>query len=177
MSSDPHIVLIGLRGSGKSTLGRLLSSAVNLPFRDLDQLVAEQTGKTGPGAVIKELGIERFRQEETLALTDALDQPRCVLALGGGTPTAAGALDLLGDERSRIIYLRATPETLGHRLQSADNTDRPALIGSDPVSEIETLFEQRDDLYQNIAESIVHVDSITEQASLAALVAIVQAGS
>ena len=176
MACEPHMVLIGLRGCGKSTLGRLLAGAADMAFTDLDVLVSERMGMNGPGAIIDEHGIERFREEETKALAHAIDQPAGVLALGGGTPTAPGAMDLLMDDRTRVVYLRATVATLAQRLDNTDNTDRPALVGDDPVSEIETLFGQRDGIYQNLAESVVHVDGISEDAALAALVALFRAG-
>ncbi len=176
MPGDPHIVLIGLRGCGKSTLGKWLADAVDLPFTDLDALVAQRMGLAGPGEVIDQHGIDRFREEETKALAHAIDQPTGIIALGGGTPTAPGAADVLGDERTRIFYLRAQPETLADRLKNADNTDRPALIGDNPISEIQTLFDQRDGLYQSLAESIVHVDGVSEDAALAAIVALTRAG-
>jgi len=177
MTSDPHIVLIGLRGCGKSTLGEQLADALGRPFLDLDALVSERLGMSGPGAIIDQHGIERFREEEAAALAFALEQPAGVLALGGGTPTAPGALDMLVSDRARVFYLRATPGTLAERLCQADNTDRPALVGDDPVSEIGVLFDQRDGIYQNLAESVVHVDGIREQAALAAITALARAGA
>ncbi|MCA9304514.1 MAG: shikimate kinase [Phycisphaerales bacterium] len=176
MSPEPHIVLIGLRGCGKSTLGKQLADALGRPFLDLDVFVSERMGMGGPGAIIEEHGIERFRAEETAALAAAIEHPASVLALGGGTPTAPGAMDLLVGDGVRVIYLRATPETLTERLRHTDNTDRPALVGDDPVSEVRELFDQRDGIYQNLAESIVHVDGIHERSALAALVALARAG-
>lgn len=176
MCSDPHIVLIGLRGCGKSTLGKQLADALRRPFLDLDVFVSERMGMDGPGAIIEAHGIEHFRAEEAAALAVAIDQPAGVLALGGGTPTAPGAMDLLVGERVRVIYLRATPATLADRLEQTDNTNRPALVGDDPVSEIGALFDQRDGIYQNLAESIVHVDGISEEAALTALLALARAG-
>jgi len=176
MRPDPHIVLIGLRGCGKSTLGKQLADALGRPFLDLDTLVSKRMGMDGPGTIIEQHGIERFREEEAAALKSTIDQPTSVLALGGGTPTAPGAMDLLVGERVRVIYLQATPATLADRLKQTDNTNRPALVGSDPVSEISELFDQRDGIYQNLAESIVHVDGISEEAALAALIALARAG-
>ncbi|MBL4590542.1 MAG: hypothetical protein JKY96_01140, partial [Phycisphaerales bacterium] len=95
MPTSPHIVLIGLRGCGKSTLAALLAEQVGMAFTDLDRLVSEQVGMDGAGAIIETHGIERFRKEETIALASALEQTPGVIALGGGTPTAPGAADLL----------------------------------------------------------------------------------
>lgn len=177
MTTEQHIVLIGLRGSGKSTLGKQLADALERPFLDLDSFVSERMDMDGPGAIIEQHGIERFRAEEASALEDAIARPASVLALGGGTPTAPGAMDMLIADGVRVIYLRATPATLSERLSGAENSDRPPLIGSDAISEIDELFDQRDGIYQNLAESILHVDGISEHAVLTALIALARAGN
>lgn len=177
MTTEPHIVLIGLRGSGKSTLGRQLADALERPFLDLDSFVSERMNMDGPGAIIEQHGIERFREEEASALAEAIGRASSVLALGGGTPTAPGAMDMLLAERVRVIYLRAEPTTLCERLRGADNSDRPPLVGTDAISEIDELFAQRDGIYQNLAESILHVDGISEHSALTALVALARAGA
>jgi shikimate kinase len=98
-----------------------------------------------------------------------------VLALGGGTPTAPGAADLLRERAAagsvRLLYLRASAETLAGRLTAAGGPDRPALVGDDPVSEITVLFERRDPLYRELADSTLHLDGVREEAALAMLAA------
>jgi shikimate kinase len=178
MSNDaPNLILIGLRASGKSTLGTLLAQHLGRDFIDLDDAVAQHMNADGPGEAIARDGIEAFRSAETESLRSVLQQTGRVIALGGGTPTAPGACDVLRDSDARVIYLRGTPETLRDRLRSSDNTDRPALVGDDVLSEVQTLFEQRDDLYREIAESVVHIDGVREASVLRALIALANAGA
>ncbi len=175
--ASPNLILIGLRASGKSTLGKLLAQHLGRDFIDLDAVVAQQMSASGPGEAIGREGIEAFRRAETEALRSVLETPNQIIALGGGTPTAPGAAELLRESDTRIIYLRGTPETLRDRLAQCDNTDRPALVGSDVLDEVQTLFEQRDGLYRELAESVVHIDGVREASVLQALIALTQAGA
>lgn len=170
--ASPNLILIGLRASGKSTLGQLLAQELGRDFVDLDRIVAQQMDASGPGEVIEREGIEAFRFAETEALRSVLEHTGRVVALGGGTPTAPGAAGLLREADAHILYLRATPETLRSRLRESDNTDRPALVGDDALEEVQILFEQRDPLYRELAESVVHVDGVSEGALLRALLAL-----
>lgn len=175
MSIDktPTIVLIGLRGSGKSTLGKRLADAIARSFVDLDDRTAAVLGHATPGAALRAEGIDSFRVAEAQALEQAMKDSGCVLALGGGTPTAPGATDLLSEHRqsgrAMVMYLRAEPHELASRLVAAGAPDRPALVGDDPVSEIETLFEQRDPLYRELADGVLHCGSCDEDSAFAML--------
>lgn len=172
-TTPPTIVLIGLRGSGKSTLGRRLGETLGRPFVDLDDRTAAALGSATPGEALRTHGVDRFRLAEASALRDALGGPASVLALGGGTPTAPGAGDTLAQHAREgtisIVYLRAEPATLGERLSAPGAPERPALVGSDPVSEIATLFAQRDPLYRQLAGTVLHLDGVGEDAAFAML--------
>src|SRR5215831_318416 len=105
------IVLIGLRGSGKTTIGRALGAALALPFVDLDELTAKAMGARTVGEAFRSGGQAAFRAAEARALREALLKRDQVLALGGGTPTAPGAADAMCAAQrggARLIYLRAT---------------------------------------------------------------------
>lgn len=175
--SAPNLILIGLRASGKSTLGRLLAQQLGRDFVDLDAVVARRMNASGPGEAIGRDGIDAFREAETEALRSVLGAEHQIIALGGGTPTAPGAAELLRNAGARMIYLRALPATLRERMGAAENTDRPALVGDDALGEIETLFEQRDELYRGLAESVVHMDGVREPSALRALIALADAGA
>lgn len=177
MSIDaPNLILIGLRASGKSTLGRLLAQRLGRDFVDLDDVVARRMGASGPGEAIARDGIDAFRAAETDALRSVLETPARVIALGGGTPTAPGAADLLRASGAHLVYLRGSPETLRSRLRETDNTDRPALVGDDAIDEVRTLHEQRDAPYRSLAGSVVHIDGVSRESVLAALIALGRAG-
>ena len=174
--AEPNLILIGLRASGKSTLGRLLAQELGRDFVDLDDVTAQCMGASGPGEAIERDGIDAFRAAETESLRTVLQSSNQIIALGGGTPTAPGATDLLREPNSRVIYLRGTPNTLRTRLAETDNTNRPKLVGEDVVEEVQTLFDQRDPIFRDIAESVVHVDGVGEQSLIRALVALNNAG-
>ena len=173
MSNDAsNLILIGLRASGKSTLGRLLAQDLGRDFVDLDDVVAARMNASGPGEAIERDGIDAFRSMETEALREVLEGKSQIIALGGGTPTAPGAAEVLRTSGANIVYLRGTPETLRDRLASSDNSNRPALIGDDVLSEVQALFDQRDGLYRELAHSIIHIDGVREKSVLRALIAL-----
>lgn len=171
------IILIGLRGSGKSTLGRALAARLRLDFLDLDDLTAEALGFRTAGEAFAGAGESAFRRAETQALQNLLGRSfRGVLALGGGTPTAPGASDLLGPPSS-IVYLRAQPGTLRARLAPTDHASRPSLTGAPMLDEIDAVFARRDPLYQRLARATIDTDAMTFEQALHALKALVRPGT
>lgn len=173
---EPNLVLIGLRGSGKSTIGARLAESLGRGFVDLDDSTARVLDCAGAGEAIANHGMDAFRAAERAALEQELQTSGRVIALGGGTPTAEGCVELLKSNACRVIYLKAQPSTLRARLSSTDNTDRPSLTGGDVLDEIGTVYEQRDPLYMEIAESVMHTDGVSEDSTLVALLALVRAG-
>jgi len=175
-AAEPNLVLIGLRGSGKSTLGVRLAESLGRGFVDLDDVSARVLGESGAGEAIAKHGMDAFRKAECDALRSVLEKSGQVISLGGGTPTADGCEGLLASDGCRVVYLKANPETLKDRLSNADNSDRPSLTGGGVVDEVGSVFELRDPLYTEIAESIVHTDGVSEDSVLAALWALARAG-
>ena len=180
--TKPSLILIGLRACGKSTIGARVAEALGWAFVDLDDVTSSLLASRGAGDAIETHGIDAFRDAEALALGSVLEnsqQHAQVISLGGGTPTAPGCDEKLRKAQAagagRVIYLRATPATLQDRLMHTNNADRPALVGTDVIDEVQALFDQRDGLYQSIAESIVHVDRVSEGSVLAAVMALANA--
>ena len=157
----PTIVLIGLRGAGKSTVARYLARHLGLSPVDLDDRTPRHAGEATVAGVFANQGETAFRAAESRALFEALAEPDIVLALGGGTPTAPGAADLLRDaqahDRAAVVYLRAPASDLAARLASADNAHRPALSELSPSAEIATLYARRDPLYTALARVVIEV--------------------
>jgi len=174
--AKPNLILIGLRASGKSTLGRVVAQRLGRAFVDLDEVTSELLGASGAGEAIASHGIEKFRAAESEALASVLAGSDQVIAIGGGTPTAPGCAEMLESDPCRVLYLRALPETLRERLRHTDNTDRPVLAGDDVIGEVEMLFDQRDGLYRSISETVIHTDGVSEKSVVAALVAVARAG-
>lgn len=170
-----NILLIGLRGSGKSTLARLLGDALKRPTLDLDDHTPRFLNETVVADAFTKHGEAAFRAAETRALAEALKTPAQVVALGGGTPTAPGAADLIRAEqraqRALVVYLRADARTLRDRLAKADNAHRPSLTGKGVLDEIEEVLAQRDPLYAALADVALFVDQMDERAACAEIVA------
>lgn len=163
------IVLIGLRGSGKSTLGKALARQQGLDFLDLDDLTAGALGHSSAGEAFNAAGERAFRAAEARALAEVLARPFLgVLALGGGTPTAPGAADLLVPP-ARVVYLRSSPGTLRRRLAATDVAARPSLTGAPMLDEIDAVFAVRDPLYQRLADLVIQTDAMDEAQACAAL--------
>lgn len=168
MATKRWIVLIGLRGSGKSTVGELLSERLKWGFVDLDDrtldLLREEHGVESIADAFEQLGEPMFRDAEYRALhglLDHLDEDPRVVALGGGTPMAPGAAELLREtaDRASLVYLRLKPEVLARRLRGQIDDRRPALVeGSDPISEIDQIHAQRDPLYHALAALTIEED-------------------
>ncbi|MGP1272242.1 MAG: shikimate kinase [Phycisphaerales bacterium] len=173
MSDRRGVILMGLRGSGKSTIGPGLAQLQSLPFVDLDRLTLERAGAADVRSIVEAAGWEAFREHELRALSGVLAGPVCVLALGGGTPTHEPSRDALrlasSSGRATIVYLRAKPETLAARMQATP--DRPSLTGADPFHEIAVLFDARDPAYLELADLVIETDrlSLTETAERVAL--------
>lgn len=174
MNSLPNpVYLIGLRGSGKSTIARMLAERFALAHQDLDELVLDVLGVPSVRRVWAELGEPAFRDAEVRVLRVALDDrtPR-VIALGGGTPEAVAhdgtrARDLLRAARASgactLLYLFAQPEELHERL-SGSGDDRPPLTDApDLLEETRTIFTRRDPLYRQLADGVVAVGGLAPE--------------
>ncbi len=153
LRSDTSIFLIGYRGSGKSTLGRLLARKLACTFLDTDEIV-EQTIAKSITRCFAEDGEAAFRAQETAALEKVCRRisggDRFVIATGGGI-----VLDPRNVEAMRraglVVWLTASVETLRRRLDADSRTaaTRPALSGQGTASsEVSVVLEQRKPLYR-----------------------------
>src|SRR4051812_42875584 len=133
----PKAVLIGLPGSGKSTIGRRLAKALDLTLLDTDAAIEETTGRTIADIFATD-GEEEFRRIEETVIRSALDSHDGVLSLGGGAITTAGVRDALSGHP--VIY-PGINAAAGVRRTSCP-TGRPLLAGEDRAGEIQTLMTQ-----------------------------------
>jgi len=174
----PDLVLIGLRASGKTSLGRALASRSAVPFVDLDELLADRCGHASAGAALRAVGESAFRDAELLLLRELLDPRRAapsrpaVIALGGGTPTVPAARHLLRsaarDGLVRIVLLDARPEVMIERIER-DAVDRPPLTSLPLADEVRTLAAQRMPSYRELAESVLDTSELEAPAAVLAL--------
>jgi shikimate kinase len=166
------LILLGLRASGKSSVGPLLAARTGGAFIDLDHRTLVRLNAASVQEAWHAHGEKAFREAEAGALREVLHDQivHAVIALGGGTPTAPGVASLLlhaqDQGRATLVYLRAHPETLQSRLRACQASDRPGITGDDPIAEVPLLFMKRDPLYMHLARVVVGVDDATpEQAA------------
>jgi shikimate kinase len=159
------LFLIGLRGAGKSTVGRLVSAQVGLEFIDLDDRTAAILGFESASEALRARGLETFRQAELAAVQSLVcEEGGKVVALGGGTPTMTAVVEVIGRLKvARVVYLRAGAQTLQARLRR-DLHQRPALLGGDPVDEVPQVLGARDALYRSIADAVIETDGLDPHA-------------
>ncbi len=153
----PNVLLIGLRGSGKSTIGPMLAETLKHQFIDLDVVTLWRLRCGTVTEAWSEYGVPRFRAAEVEGMTAALDNPERVIAAGGGTPTAPGAAELIRTHQERedllVVYLRGTPTQLRERLSAVSNdANRPSLTGAGTIDEVDDVFGDRDPLYRDLAD-------------------------
>ena len=161
-----HIVLVGLPGVGKSTMGKALATATNRPLVDTDLRIKAQTGKT-INEIFAQQGEETFRNLETHAISKALESPTAsVIPLGGGAVLRERNRQML--QGHRVIYLQASPKTVAARI--ANNVSaRPLFKGADPVVKLQELLNAREYLYKQVATDVLNTDGMTFKQSTDAL--------
>lgn len=123
------IVLVGLMGVGKSSVGRRLAAALDLPFRDADNEVEAAAGRSIP-EIFAEMGEPAFRDGERRVIARLLDEPPHVLATGGGAFVNAETRALI-KSKAVAVWLKADLELLARRVGRKDG--RPLLKGRDPM--------------------------------------------
>lgn len=146
------LALVGYRGTGKSTIGRLLAEQSGRPFVDADDLIVDRAGRSIK-AIFEESGEAVFRDWEARVLAEvAADLPGAILATGGGAILRESNRRLLRSF-GLVVWLRADPEELARRLtaDSEARHDRPSLTSAGTLQEIRDVLEFRTPLYQAVA--------------------------
>jgi shikimate kinase len=157
------VVLIGYRGSGKTTVGRLLANQLGKPFIDGDDVIVKSAGKS-----IREIflagGEPEFRALEMRAVAELCAADDCVIAFGGGAVLREENRRAIAAAKHRIIYLRCEPRELLRRIQSdpATSDNRPSLTSlGGGMEEIETLLNQREPIYRAVMSAELDVTHLT----------------
>lgn len=148
----PRVVLIGLRGVGKSTLAGLLGERLGWPAADLDEAIRQASGRTVREIFVEE-GEAGFRRREAEVLRRLMAQTPLVLAGGGGVVLREENRRLLA-ANALVVWLQADPATLRRRLEAdpASLELRPALTNLNGLPELERLAKERDELYRACAD-------------------------
>lgn len=148
MTADPRlrrktIALVGLMGVGKSSIGRRLATALDLPFRDADAEVEAAAGRT-ISEIFETYGEAAFRDGERRVIARLMDEGPHVLATGGGAFVNDETRALI-KQRAVSVWLKADLELLARRVARKDN--RPLVRGKDPLAVLAELAAVRDPLY------------------------------
>jgi len=151
-NNQPTLVLIGYRGTGKTSVGARLAEALHCPFVDLDQVLGREAGRS-VADIVAQGGWGEFRRLEKQLVARYRDAQGLVLATGGGVvldPDNVAALRKNGI----LIWLTADPAAIQTRLaqDQPQDANRPSLTGGDTVQEVAAVLEERAPLYQAAAQ-------------------------
>jgi shikimate kinase len=154
---DPaRVLLLGMMGAGKTSVGREIARRTGWPYRDNDSMVAEIAG-VDTAALLERDGVGALRAAESAALRRAVEGPAPLVAgVAGGVVERADDLALLHDTDAFVVYLHAPLEVLVARVGSG--AGRPWLQ-PDPETALRALFEGREQLYRQVADLVVDTDS------------------
>lgn len=151
MSKRDNLYLVGLMGSGKTTVGRLLGKHYGCTFHDSDHEIESRTGVRIP-LIFEIEGEAGFRKREEAVIAELTRLSGVVLATGGGAVLSPVNRDNLRNN-GLVIYLRGTPEHLFERTRHDRN--RPLLQTGNPLARLRELYQQRDPLYREVADVVV----------------------
>lgn len=146
-----NLILVGMMGSGKTTMGRALARHLGKAFVDSDEEIQKRTGVTIPHIFDIE-GEAGFRQRETAAIRDLVLRDNMVLATGGGVVLMEQNRAML-QQNGIVVYLKASVHDLWQRTRHDRN--RPLLQTADPHAKLMELFQQRDPLYRQVADIVI----------------------
>lgn len=170
---DGHLVLVGLPGSGKSTVGRAVSKRLSRPFLDFDAEIEKREG-ISIARIFAEKGEAVFRSMEYALTQELAAAPPMVLAPGGGWVTIPGVMALLRPP-GRIIHLQISPQEALRRL-SRSRIVRPLLAQADPAMAMQNLWERRNALYA-LSDVTVNVEAVDSQRLIDSVVALAHDGT
>jgi shikimate kinase len=154
MKHPKNIFLVGPMGAGKSAVGRQLARTLHLSFMDSDDEIESRTG-VDIAFIFEKEGEAGFRKREAAAIDDLTSIDGVVLATGGGAIIDPESRSRLGG-RGFVVYLYTSPEQ--QLLRTNKGRERPLLENGDRREILESLLEERDPLYREIADLVVETD-------------------
>jgi shikimate kinase len=153
-----HLLLIGLPGSGKTTVGRLVAEQLQAGFVDVDTVLQRKEGRPIT-LIFAEKGEAVFRELERKEVEAALGGVPAIIAPGGGWAAQPGALES-AKPRAFVIYLKTRADTAAAR--AAPQGTRPLLMGGDPVDQMRALLTEREPHYLK-ADAQIETDRRTAE--------------
>jgi shikimate kinase len=159
------VILVGLPGVGKTTIGKAVARHLGRPFLDFDQEIERRAG-LDVREIFRLRGEDHFRDLEFALSQELSGQSGMILSPGGGWITQKRSVELLRSA-GRIIYLRASPEAVARRLRRVET--RPLLAGRDPVIALRELYQRRRSLYET-ADVVLETERLARQQLIAKVV-------
>ena len=158
-----NIVLIGYRGTGKSSVGKILAARLNRPLLSMDAEVVRLAGQTIP-AMVKQHGWEHFRDLESKVCQELAGQNGLIVDTGGGAILRSQNVEML-KQTGKLFWLTASVETIAKRI--GGDTQRPSLTGVKSfIDEIQEVLRERLPKYQASADHVIETEgkSLTQVA-------------
>ena len=169
MSAATRLVLVGMMGAGKSTVGAMVADRLGVGFIDLDRQIERDAGLS-VAEIFESEGEQGFRVREVAALRQALaSQEAGVVAAGGGVVTRDEARSMLASV-DEVVLLEVSASVAAQRV--AQHETRPLLDG-DALATLERLSVEREDLYREVATHAIRVDELSPAEVTDAVLAIV----
>ncbi|MEO8199461.1 MAG: shikimate kinase [Gemmatimonadota bacterium] len=162
-----HILLVGLPGSGKTTIGRLVADRLGTGFIDSDMVIVRKM-QMPISHIFASHGESRFRELERETMAQALEGPPSVLAPGGGWAVQPGQLESARTS-SYVIYIKTMAMTASKRAGS--ESTRPILVGEDPIEQMRSLLKAREGFYA-MADAEIKNDVKTPEAAADEVIAL-----
>jgi len=154
-----RIALVGYRGTGKSTVARLLAQKLGMELVELDRLIDERAGERIP-EIVSRFGWEKFRSLETELLAEVVQKDNVVFDLGGGVVEREENRELI-KKHCLVIWLKASPEMIVKRIK--DQMHRPSLTGKSFTDEVPEVLKRREPLYRSVAQLELDTESRTPE--------------
>jgi shikimate kinase len=156
-----NVVLIGFRGSGKSTVGKALSDRLGREFIDCDAWIEKRTGLT-IREIFEQHGESHFRTLESQAIGELSAMDGKIIATGGGAALKYQNMQVFKRNGGKIFFLEVAAETAFHRIQedATSRSRRPALTDKDPFTEVKEQIEFRRPYYLKGADITITTDGI-----------------
>lgn len=150
-----NIILIGMPGSGKTTIANLCKEQCGMEVWDTDEYIEKRYGSISD--IFAKYGERHFRKLETEAVKDICKKDNCLISTGGGCVMNEENVKLL-KKSGKIVYLKASVDTLLKRLEG--DTSRPLLVGN-KAERLTELFDKRSFVYERVADIVIDTDGLT----------------
>ena len=161
-----NIVLIGMRGSGKTAVGKLLARKLGKRFIEMDELIVQKMGMSIP-EIVSKYGWNKFRNVEEEICREAAQLDNVVIATGGGVVTRQENIREL-KKKGKLVWLDVSLDTLLERI--GDDPNRPSLTGKSQREDMETVLAERRPIYEQAADYIIDTEGRTPKEIAGAII-------